>query len=235
MRREGVSKEEAGNLYCFDRLRPSWRGVMHRCAFATAPLWCYNMLTLARSAPTSLSVCIFLFAMVGLFGASSSYHRNNWSVTWERFMGKLDYTFIFFVVGFTYVPVYTVLLPSIGWYVVAMLAVTVMMGAILSFADLNIGRHSLVLIYIAQAIIQLIPFAFHVSEEPNVFQQLTTTERWAFYLMGASYLVGSQIYAYQWPNPLPKTFGYHEIWHLLIVVAASCSYYINASVLARFQ
>ena len=37
---------------------------------------------------------------------------------------------------------------------------------------------------------------------------------------GAIYTVGAAIYAFQWPNPFPRTFGFHEIFHLLVVAAA---------------
>ena len=230
--KERVTKEEALDLYCMLRLRPSWRGYMHRIAFVSAPLWGWFLMSLAQHKETVLSCTIFLFSLIGLFGASSSYHRNEWTVSWERFMGRLDYSFIFFVVGFSFVPTYVALLPNVGWTVVGLLAITVILGVVLSFSNVKIGKHALVLVYIAQAIVQLIPFVVGI-DRASVYEQLTGTERFMFYAMGVLYLVGSQVYANQWPSPSPKVFGYHEIWHLFIVLAASCSYYINASVLMR--
>lgn len=151
-------------------------------------------------------------------------------------MGKLDYAFIFCVVGFTAAPSYVALLPELGWYIVGLIAATVVAGVFMVFSDCRraIGRHSLVFVYICQAFLQLLPLFVNLSDRRGtVFQQFTDFERTMLYMMGAMYLVGSQIFAHQWPDPIPSKFGYHEIWHALILLAASCSYLMNASVLMR--
>lgn len=224
-------------FYCKKRLRPRWRGFLHRLAFVSAPLWGAHILTLCKSANEYLSVSIFLFALVGLFGVSSSYHRNRMNVVQEILMGKADYTMIFAVVGFSYAPLYAILLPTqMGWNIILASFITVICGAWLSFTRSAINRHLLVGIYIAQAVAQLAPFFFgeqmHLSEK-GVFDLLNANERLSLIVMGVCYLVGSQVYAHRWPNPWPESFGYHEIWHALIVIASACTYYVNCSVLKR--
>ena len=170
-------------------------------------------------------------------------------------MGKLDYTFIFCVVAFSYAPLYMLLVPTgMGFKILCGLALTVrfitydqtmkhshknneqvLAGAYISFADhIELGRHSLVMVYIFQAVLQLVPmFTNLISGDKSVFEQLQWSEKFGLLLMGACYLVGSQIFANRWPDPWPKDFGYHEIWHLLITVAAGCTYFVNYSVVQR--
>jgi hemolysin III len=151
-------------------------------------------------------------------------------------MGKLDYTFIFCVVAFSYAPLYLLLIPNgIGHKVLFGLACTVLAGAYISFADhIELGRHSLVLVYIFQSILQLVPmFTGWISGDKSIFEQLESSEKFALLFMGACYLVGSQTYANRFPDPWPKAFGYHEIWHLLITVSVGCTYYVNYSVVVR--
>ena len=52
-------------------------------------------------------------------------------------------------------------------------------------------------------------------------------------LLAASYLGGSQIYANSVPKLWPRVFGFHELWHLLVVVGSVCSYATNCSLLMR--
>ena len=236
LKKLGLTKEEADDLYCLGRMRPTWRGLMHRIAFVASPIWASYLLYLAKSNSLVLGVCLFLFSLVGLFGVSSSFHRNEWTVNQERFMGKLDYAFIFCVVGFTAAPSYVALLPDLGWYVVGLIAATVVAGVFLVFFDCRrtIGRHSLVFVYICQAFLHLLPLFVSLSDgRATVFEQFTSFERMMLYTMGAMYLVGSQIFAHRWPDPIPSKFGYHEIWHMLILLAASCGYVMNASGLLR--
>ena len=121
---------------------------MHRIAFVLSPFYAYQILNSCETDSARIGVSIFLFAVIGLFCVSSSFHRNQWQVRQELFMGKLDYTFIFCVVAFSYAPLYILLVPNgMGFNILFGLALTVLIGAYISFADhIELGRHSLVMV-----------------------------------------------------------------------------------------
>ena len=121
-----IENYDPDDLYCMNRLRPTYRGLMHRIAFLLAPFYAYSILDSCKTDTARIGVGFFLFAVIGLFCVSSSFHRNQWKVRQELFMGKLDYTFIFCVVAFSYAPLYMLLVPKgMGFKILCGLALTV--------------------------------------------------------------------------------------------------------------
>ena len=182
--------------------------------FRSSPLWALYMMSWCSTFDKVFAVCLFLFASIGLFACSSTYHRTKWTMAQlnqEALFGKLDYTFIFFMVAFSFAPVYICQVPNGGGLVViGLLFITVVAGTLLTFGPIEVGRHTLVLIYITQAMVQIMPLSTNLWC-PNIWGQLMVTEQHLVYAMGICYLVGSQIFARRWPDPLPSYFGYHEI------------------------
>ena len=78
----------------------------------------------------------------------------------------------------------------------------------------------MVAVYVAQAVVQLVPLSTTLLSNRPVFASLLPAERAMFGIFGACYLVGSQVYAYQTPKLWPGSFGYHELWHLLIALSS---------------
>jgi len=109
----------------------------------------------------------------------------------------------------------------------------VVAGAWLTLTELTLGRHGMVAVYVAQAGIQLVPLSTTLLSSRPVFASLLPTERWMFGAFAAFYLVGSQVYAHSTPKLWPGSFGYHELWHLLIAASVVLTYAINCSVLAN--
>lgn len=253
---EGVGLDELGlrpeappppidaNWYCHDedwycraRKKPLWRGVAHQVSAWASPVWATPMLSRCWDVASSCSVSLFVASAAGLFFASSSYHRKRWTLAQERLWSRLDYSCIFCLVGFSYAPTYVMLLPPArGWAVIAVLAMTVALGISLTFSGTQVGRKTMVWLFVSQGAVQVVAWMAPwsgVDDRPTLYALLTPTERVLFWSMAFIYLAGSQIYAHRWPNPWPDQFGYHEIWHLLIVVACGCSYVGNWSVLER--
>jgi hemolysin III len=61
---------------------------------------------------------------------------------------------------------------------------------------------------------------------PDAFRVLNPAElglMWSFALL---YTIGSVVLSRRWPDPFPETFGYHEVWHSMVVAAAACYWYV---------
>ena len=245
-------------IVAVERPKPKYRGVLHTWCALSSPVWCGYQLSLCDAGNTP-AAGLSLFAMAFLFSASAMFHRGRWTLAQERRLMKLDYIGIFLLVAFSVAPCYVQLLPpassypvlgapprpprSIAWPVLTaepphalhagLLALTVVAGAWLTLAELNLGRHGMVAVYVAQAVVQLVPLSTTLLSNRPVFASLLPAERAMFGVFGACYLVGSQVYAYQAPKLWPSSFGYHELWHLLIAASVVLTYAINCSVLAN--
>ncbi len=219
--------------YCLDRPKPRLRGVLHKWCALSSPVWCCYQLSLCN-VHNVLAVGLSLFAMVFLFSASASYHRGRWTLAQEKRLMKADYIGIFLLVAFSIAPCYVQLLPpASSTPVIFLLAATVLAGTWLTLAELDLGRHAMVTVYVAQAVLQLVPLSTHFLSQRSVFESMLPAEVWMVGGLMVCYLVGSQVYARSTPELWPDTFGYHELWHLLIAMSVALTYACNCSVLTK--
>ena len=208
---------------------------MHFYAALASPLWGGYQLSLCRTANQLASSALAILGTVSMMGASGSYHTVHWKdEKQEAFLASLDYCGIFMQVAFSLTPAYVLLLPGlVGWSVVAALGMTAAAGIGLVFSGVRVGRHGLTTLYITQAALNLAPLATNIFASQTVLEQLTVVELRLLVIAAIAYLVGSQIYAYAAPKLWPRSFGFHELWHLLVTVASFCTYRTNCSVIQR--
>ena len=171
-----------------------------------------------------------------MLGWSGLYHCGNWTYAQEAFLGKLDLSGIHLQVAFSMAPFYGLLLPDgLGWYVLSALGTLAVIGSLIALSGVEVGRHTMSAVYIGTASLQLVPMASCLLDEQSIWAQTTSAERTLIRIAAGLYLGGSQVYAYTWPSPWPHTFGYHEIWHICVVLASACTYLCNASLLMRLN
>jgi hemolysin III len=230
------SQREELNYYCRGRLKPSLRGHMHRAAAVTFPLWAGYQLSLCQTTQALASALISLIGTISMLAASACYHTVRWkSTAQEDWMAKVDYVGIFMQVAFSLAPFYTLLLPAeVGWTVLGLLLLAVFGGALLTFFEPQwLGRHALTWVYIVMAGSQLVPLSTRLFSHRSILEQMTPLETTLLVIMGVCYVSGSQAYAFQRPKLWEKTFGFHELWHLLVVIASACTYACNCSIISR--
>jgi hemolysin III len=209
--------------YCFGRHRPTYRGWLHGVMFISSPLWSIFMLYQCSTHSSRISAGLSLFAAFAQFGASSLYHRGNWKYKHEQIVQQLDFIAISLMIAYSLSPVYALLLNQ-GWKILASSTVFATLGAGMTL--LGASKPLRTLIYLAQGVI---------SSFPVVTVELNTFEMCALGVSLFSYLSGAFVYAFEYPDPSPNHFGYHELWHLLIVIAAMGTYTANISVIGRAQ
>ena len=95
------------------------------------------------------------------------------------------------------------------------------------------SRHTLVAIYVAQAALQLLPLLYASSDTSSIISRMESYELRVLALCLVSYGCGSQCYAYGAPALWPTVFGYHELWHVLVVIGSACTFLANCSLLVR--
>jgi hemolysin III len=198
--------------------KPRLRGVSHLYAFFVTILAAGALVASAPAGVAVVGVTIYGAALVGMFGASALYHRPQWSPSRARWFLKLDHTAIFFVIAGTATPI--VLLTSDGAMRALVLAVlwTVAAGGIVfEWLPVDRPRGYVTTVYLVLGWLGLLALGglWDHTGVPGVLLVLAG---------GAFYTAGALVHAARRPDPWPRVFGYHELFHALVIAAAACHY-----------
>ncbi len=203
-------------------LKPRLRGVSHQYAFFVS-LGCGMVLILAASGGrATVAASIYAAAVSGLLGTSALYHRVTWRPTARRWMRRLDHSMIFVLIAGTYTPV--ALLALSGTMARVVLFVVwggALAGVIFKLAWIDAPKWLLAAVYVGLGWVAV-----------STFGQLPGSIGWlavaGLALGGLLYTVGAVVYATGKPNPLPGVFGYHEVFHALVIAAVALHYAVIA-------
>ena len=204
--------------------KPLLRGWLHLVCFFLAIPAGVLLVALASSAHGRIGALVYAVGLVALFGVSGTYHRGRWSDAGRRLMQKLDHGTIFVMIAGSYTPLCLLVLE--GWVRWTMLAVAwtgAAAGFVLSFTGGRVSRIAKGTLYIALGWVSLLA-------APQLWHNLSVTELVLIAVGGVLYTVGSVFLFTRWPDPFPRVFGYHEVWHVLVVVAVVCHFAAITSV-----
>lgn len=203
--------------------RPLLRGYLHAvAAAASVPGAAYLMARSADDPPRLAAMSVYGVGLTLLFTASAAYHLRAWGQRTARILRRLDHASIFVLIAATHTPVAFVLLSG-PWRVGVLLAVWLLAGAsaIAVGAGLPLAREARVAIYVAMGWVG--GAAVFQADRPLPPEMLA-----ALLAGGLLYTVGAVLYALRRPELWPRVFGYHEVFHLLTIVAAALFYWLIA-------
>jgi hemolysin III len=197
---------------------PRFRGVSHQFAFPVAVLAGCALAIYAPTPTARASAIVFAASVAAMFGASALYHRFPCSPERRRRLRLLDHAMIFMLIAGTYTPFgFLVLHP--GWRV-PLLSI-VWGGALIAIAvqwcwparpPWLAAALGIVLGWIA------------VIAFPQIVGGIGVAGSVLLVAGGVAYTLGAIVYARERPDPVPHVFGYHEVFHALVVVAVVCQY-----------
>lgn len=194
---------------------PRLRGVFHLYAFVAAVVAGTVLVALADGVLERFAVWVYAVALAAMFGASALYHRFPWRTAAARLRARrLDHAMIFVFIAGTYTP-FALLAFSGALRVVVLASVWggAALGVVLELHWIHAPRWVSAIAYLAVGWIGIIAL-------PQFFPALGVAVA-VLLIAGASlYTIGALTYATTWPNPFPSTFGFHEIFHLLVIAAA---------------
>lgn len=200
--------------------RPRARGWIHLVAFLISPALAATMIALAatQSGRAALGASIYCASMAGAFGVSALYHRRRWSDRGWRVMRRLDHAMIFLFIAGTSTPFGLLALSgSTRWWMLGTVWTTCLVGIGLKLANPHGARWLAVPLYIGAGWAAVFAIGDILANAGVAALVLLVSG-------GVLYSIGGVFYAAHWPNPAPTVFGYHEMFHLLTVVAAACQY-----------
>jgi len=204
-------------------LKPRMRGVLHQWAFFVS-LGMGLLLILAASGQREVAAtAIYAGSVAGLLGTSALYHRVNWSRAGaRRWMRRADHAMIFVLIAGTYTP-FALLVMDDPLATAILIAVWsgAAAGIILQLAWIDAPRWLSVLVYMLLGWVA-------IATVPDLLEGLGLTATLLVATGGLLYTVGALVYALRRPDPAPAIFGFHEIFHALVIAAAALQYAVIA-------
>ncbi len=205
-------------LACDGRPRPRLRGVSHQIAFFVAAPVAVVVTLSAHSGVARAAAAAFAVSVTAMFGVSSVFHRGSWTPAIARRLGHLDHVMIYALIAGTYAPIGLLVLHR-GWRVPIL--ATVWGGACLAaFVKLVLAKPPT---WLAPAISVGLGWTA-VLVLPQIIDVVGLVPALLLVAGGLAYTAGAVVYLRQRPNPAPATFGYHEVFHALVIVAVVCQY-----------
>jgi hemolysin III len=202
--------------------RPLLRGKLHEAAFYVT-LAAGPALVIAAPAGQRLVAGVYALTLSMLFGISALYHRVTWSPGARTVMRRLDHAAIFLLIAGTY----TAAAPlALSHGVSRWVLVVVWVGACLGVAQ-QVWNPSLPNPVTAIPYVALGWVAIAVA--PDLYRAFEAGRFSLLLVGGIAYTVGAVAYALRRPNPAPRVFGYHEVFHALVIVGAGAHYAMIAS------
>lgn len=197
------------------------RGALH--AWAVLPFAVAGAILVALSTPQSTWPTVgYALSVAACLGTSALYHRIDWSPRWYARMRRLDHAMIFVLIVGTWTPLCLVACRDrdVGVPFVS-LCVLAGVGVLLTLFWTTAPKW-------VRAAIYLLVGWLGVWVIPDVYASMGSTGVVLLATGGALYSIGAAAYALQWPNPRPRVFGYHEIFHAFVILAAGVHYALVA-------
>ncbi len=178
----------------------------------------------AGSARARVAALVYALGMTTMFGVSAAYHRGRWSPAGRRRMRRTDHGTILLMIAGSYTPFCLLVLE--GTTARTVLA-GVWAGAAIGFVVAMTGVAEKAVV----GVILYIGLGWAVvAVLPELTRRLSVGEMALLVAGGIVYTLGGVVLGTRWPNPSARWFGYHEVWHTMVVVACTCHYVTILSV-----
>jgi hemolysin III len=198
--------------------KPRLRGSSHHFAFYFALAAGLALIWAAPSPRARLAALIYSASLTGVLGTSALFHRRTWSPRIFGLLQRVDHAAIFGLIAGTYTPFCLLLPPEAGG--VSQLIIMwsfATVGALKCTLWPTAPRRLNVALYMIMGWLPVITSS-------AVLHAVSWTELSWLAAGGALYTIGGLIFALRRPDPIPHIFGYHEVFHLLVVLAAACHF-----------
>ncbi|MFZ5442627.1 MAG: PAQR family membrane homeostasis protein TrhA [Myxococcota bacterium] len=197
-------------------IKPRLRGVSHQISFfvaAAAGVW---LLTQAKGQLFWGSV-VYLIALCGQFAVSALYHRPTWGPKARQWWRRVDHAFIMILIAGTVTPIALALPPESSRPFLTILWAGATLGVLRALVWITAPKPVAAILALGLAWLSA-PFL------PALNATLGTTTVLWIVGGGLLYSLGAVAYATKHPNPWPRVFGYHEVFHAFVVLAAAAHF-----------
>ncbi len=201
--------------------KPLLRGVIHEIAAAAALVAWIGLVALAPSPRARLAATVYGATLLALFTVSALYHRPTWAPRARLFWRRLDHSAIFLLIAGTYTPFCLLLGGRAGAALLSVVWAGAAAGIAQAVAWPTAPKPLVALVYVVLGWV-VIPVL------PSLRLQLGPAFIGLLAAGGITYSLGAAVYALRRPDPFPRVFGYHEVFHALVVLAAVLHFVVAA-------
>jgi hemolysin III len=198
--------------------RPLLRGVFHQVGFSASLVVGTLLIVGADGARRHVAAAVFAGAVAACFGASALYHRIAWTPRLRLWMRRVDHAGVYLLIAGTYTPICLLVLRG-DWRLIVLPTVWVCAAAAAIFKFVWVDAPK----WLAAALGVMLGWA-GVAVLPQLAARLDPAAVALLGVGGLIYTAGAVVYARRRPDPAPAVFGYHELFHVLTLIAVSCQY-----------
>jgi hemolysin III len=193
---------------------PRLRGRLHLHALWFAAVAAVALVVLAPDGRSRAAAAVYGAGLCALFGASALFHRWRGPARFKPWLRRIDHAAIFVFIAASYTPVsLLVLSPPLSTVVLAGAWAVALAGVILSVAWIDAPR-------VLTAIAYVVAGSLIAGAVPQLVHAVGVAPVVLFGVGGAVYWLGAFVYAARRPDPWPQVFGFHEVFHALVIAAA---------------
>jgi len=197
---------------------PRFRGATHLGAFLAAVPVGILLVLHSHSGVAQIGAAVFAASVAFMLGVGTLFHRRRWPPERMRWIGLLDHASIYILIAGTYTPFALIVLQP-AWRL-PILAV-VWGGAVAATLGRLFRPHAPP--WVAATTCVALGWV-SVIVLPQIVDRIGLTPASLLIAGGIAYTAGALVYVRRKPNPFPETFGYHEVFHALVLVAVACQY-----------
>jgi hemolysin III len=199
-------------------VKPALRGRLHQIAFFVWVPAGFALVVLGRTTTARAALAVYAVSVMALYGVSASYHRLRWSSSARQWMRRVDHAAIFVFIAGTYTPLSVLALRG-AWRVSILASVwgCAAVGVVLKMTRLRVASSAGTAMYVAVGWTAIVAM-------PQLVRDLSPAAITLLLLGGTLYTAGAIVYALRRPDPNPRVFGFHEVYHSLVIGGSVCHY-----------
>lgn len=198
--------------------RPRFRGVSHRIAFHIAIVAGIVLVASATGAHAFAATAIYAVTLAGMLGTSATLHRRDWGPRAFEVLRRADHAMIFALMGGTYTAFCVLGVPPPAGPRLLVLAwcasgLGILRAVLWPHAPRAVT--SGLYVVVGWVVVAYLP-EVHAGLDPTAFALLLVG--------GIAFTLGAVVYLIRWPDFSPHVFGYHEVFHLMIILGCTCHF-----------
>jgi hemolysin III len=206
-------------------VKPRLRGVSHEIAAFVFPVFGIALIVAAPTTADRWACAVYTVGVTAMYSTSACYHRGRWSEPARLRMRRLDHAMIMVAIAATYTPFAVAALDTRGAAILlAVIWSLAFAGAAVQVLWIHAPRWLGGVLYVAIGWTAL-------AYVPWLWRELGVVTCLLLLMGGIVYSLGAVVYATRKPDPAPATFGYHEIFHALVIAAGAIFYIAIARVM----
>ena len=206
-------------------VKPSWRGISHQGAAFVFPALGLVLVAVAHTAAARWAALAYTVGVTAMYASSACYHRWRWTPSARLRLRRLDHSMILVGIAATYTPIAVVGLDTRSARILLGLVWPLAMaGIIVQMFWLDAPRWLVASLYV---VVGWTALAFI----PVLWHELGVLTFSLIVAGGVVYSVGARVYSARRPDPVPAVFGFHEVFHALVILAGLIFYVAIARVI----